>query len=292
MEIREVHEEMISAIKEFLADREGFRDANGWTGLFNYSWKLPNFPYGYAIMDQDKIVAFVGTIFSQRIIEGQPRICCNMNTWFVLEEYRPQMLGIKILRPFIKMEDVLITALSPAELTVTVLERLGFKLLDHEQIAVPVAPGILFRNSKASEPLVMFEPAEIEQYLNDEDRTICRDHATLACEHLLIRENTTGKYCYIVATTAPFRKLRWLKKKWLNFCYVSSSELFVKHFARIRKHLWKRGFLAICYDTRLLPGAISQISLKRKKKRQYRWKDGALGRVDNLYSELVTFNKY
>src|SRR5215472_7868085 len=97
MKIVEVHDEMIGAVKQFLANRDGFHDANGWEGLFNYPWKLKGHPYGYAILDEDRIVAFAGTIFSERLIGGQKRICCNASTWFVEEEYRPRMLAILVL---------------------------------------------------------------------------------------------------------------------------------------------------------------------------------------------------
>jgi len=292
MEIREVHEDMIGAVKNFLADREGFRDLNGWEGLFHYAWKLPAYPYGYVITEGEEILAFVGTIFSERLIDGRNRICCNMNTWYVLEEHRPRMLAIRILKPVLSMSDVLITALSPGDLTVTVLERLGFKLLDEEQIAIPVTPAIFPAFRKSNRPLVLFDDPSMEEYLSDEDRKIFTDHSTLACKHFLIRDKHTKQYCYGIATTSPLRKLNFLRGKWLNICYLSHPDLFVENFRFFRTYLLRRRFLALCYDARLVPKNVSRMFLRKKKKRQYRWKEGALGKVDNLYSELVTFNKY
>src|SRR3974390_227859 len=156
MEIREVHEDLVGDVKMFLADREGFRDSNGWQGLFNYSWKHPSYPYGYAITQGEEMLAFVGTIFSERVIDGKNRVCCNMNTWYVSQAHRNQMLAINILRPIIAMKDVLITALSPGDLTVTVLGRLGFKVLDEEQIAIPIAPALLPAFPRSRNPLVLF----------------------------------------------------------------------------------------------------------------------------------------
>lgn len=292
MEIREVHEDMIDAVKTFLADREGFRDRNGWKGLFNYAWKLPAYPYGYVITEGEDILAFVGTIFSERSIDGKDRICCNMNTWYVLEKHRPRMLAIKILKPIIGMRDVLITALSPGDLTVTVLERLGFKILEEEQIAIPVAPAIWPAFEKSKKPLVLFDDPGLENYLSKEDLKIFKDHSTLTCKHFLIRERQTERYCYGIATTAPLRKLPIIRGQWLNLCYLSNPDLFVENFRFLRNRLLKRGFLAVCCDSRLLPKKISRLSQRKKKKRQYRWKEGVLEQVDNLYSELVTFNKY
>lgn len=292
MEIQEVHDDMIDAVKSFLADREGFRDLNGWMGLFNYAWKLPAYPYGYVITEGKKILAFVGTIFSQRLIDGRDRICCNMNTWYVLEEHRPRMLAIRILKPIIGMNDILITALSPGDLTVTVLERLGFKLLDEGQIAIPVSPSVSPVFARSNRPLVVFDDPGIEGYLSDEDRKIFKDHSTLACKHFLIKERQTGRYCYGIATTSPLRRLSFLRAKWFNLCYLSNPDVFVENFQFFRMPLLRRRFLVLCYDARLIPKNVSRIFLRKKKKRQYRWKEGTLGKVDNLYSELVTFNKY
>jgi acetoacetyl-CoA synthetase len=292
MEIREVHEDMIDAVKNFLADRKGFRDLNGWKGLFHYDWKLPAYPYGYVITEGEEILAFVGTIFSQRLIDGRVRICCNMNTWYVLEKYRSRMLAIRILKPILSMNGILITALSPGDLTVAVLERLGFKLLDEEQIAIPVTPAILPAIARSKRPLVLFDEPGIQEYLSEEDRKIFQDHSTLACKHFLIKEKQSGRYCYGIATTSPLRKLSFLRGQWLNLCYLSNPDVFVEHFRFFRWHLLRRRFLALCYDARLIPKKFSRISLRKKKKRQYRWKEDVLGKVDNLYSELVTFNKY
>jgi hypothetical protein len=292
IEIREVHDDMIDAVKAFLADREGFRDLHGWQGLFNYAWKLPAYPYGYVITEGEEILAFVGTIFSRRMIDGTDRICCNMNTWYVLEEHRPRMLALRILKPIISMNEVLITALSPGDLTVTVLERLGFKLLDEEQIAIPVTPPIIPGLGMSKRPLVLFDDPSIEQYLRGEDRKIFKDHASLACIHFLIQENQTERYCYGIATTSPLRKLSFLKAQWLNICYLSDPNLFAENFRFVRTHLLKRRFFVLCYDARLVQKRVSRLFLRKKKKRQYRWQEGAVGNVDNLYSELVTFNKY
>lgn len=292
MEIREVHEDLIGAVKNFLADREGFRDTNGWQGLFNYTWKLSGYPYGYVITEGGCIRAFVGTIFSERSIDGKVRLFCNMNTWFVQEEYRPRMLALTILKPLLKLNEAIITALTPGDLTVTVLERLGFKLLDEEQIAVPITPPLVPSVGFSSGPQVLFDGPAVETYLSREDRRIYRDHSSLGCTHFLIKETRSEEYCYGIATTSHMRKLSFLGGKWLNVCYVSDAKVFTENFRSFTKQLWKRKFLGLCYDARLLPCDLSKAAIKRKRMRQYKWIHGPAGPIDNLYSELVTFNKY
>ena len=294
MQLREVHEEMIPLIKAFLANREGFRDANGWEGLFNYSWKLQGYPYGYAILDQERVVGFLGTIFSERVLDGAKRICCNTTSWFVEEEYRAQMVALRLFAPILKMKDLFITNLSPTDRATEICDRMGYQRLDDEQIAVPVIPEIasLLRNGRRR-LLVSFERSEIQRHLNPEERRILEDHCNLACKHFLIKELRTGEHCYGIATAMPLGRFRILKGQWLNLCYLSNSELFARNFSFIKNDLLREGrFFLVRYDSRLLSRKLSRMALRRKKMRQYKSKELPSQTIDNIYSELVTFNKY
>ena len=292
MKTVEVHHEMIGAVKAFLANREGFSDANGWSGLFNYSWKLEGYPYGYAILDGERMVAFVGAIFSEREMDGRKRICCNINTWYVEEQYRPKMLAVLVLSPILKMKDVLTTALSSSDISFPIFERMGFKSLDSEQIAIPILPlsGVFGSGGKKAD--VIFDKRLIAPYLDDEDRKIFTDHSSLDCHHFLIRDAERDRYCYGVATTTPIRKLRFLKGRWLNLCYVSDREVLKSNFSAFQRALWLRKFFWLRYDARLVPDDLAKRIVRKKKARQYKWSEAGVPQVDNLYSELVTFGKY
>ncbi|HET8924019.1 MAG TPA: hypothetical protein VFN26_13605 [Candidatus Acidoferrum sp.] len=294
MEIREVHEDMTASVKKFLANREGFRDANDWDGLFNYPWKLQGYPYGYAIMDQEKMIGFLGTIFSERLIAGTTRICCNTTSWFVEEEYRAQMLALRLFAPLLKMKDLLITNLSPTDGAKKICENMGYEYLDQEQIAIPVLPGIAsIWGSGRKRLVVSFERNEIQSHLNQEERKIFEDHCKLACTHFLLRDLPTGEYCYGIATTTPLGRLRTLRGQWLSLCYLSNASMFARNFRFIKKDLWIAGrFVALRYDARFLPGKLSRLAVRKKKTRQYKSKEPISWTVDNIYSELVTFNKY
>lgn len=294
MEIREVHKDLVGAVKRFLANREGFRDSNDWEGLFSYPWKLEGYPYGYAILDEEKLAAFIGTIFSERIADGEKRVFCNLTTLFVEEEYRRQGLGSLVLKPILTRENLFITALSSGDVTRKIFEKFGFKFLDQEQIAIPVVPEVTSLVGKGRKGIsITFEKSEIQKHLNPEDLKIFDDHCKLACKHFLIREEKTAQYCYGIATTNPLGRFRLLKGQWLNLCYLSDPAVFVRNLRFIKKDLWMEGrFFLLRYDKRLLPAGLSLMELKKKKTRQFKSKQLISGTVDNLYSELVTFNKY
>jgi hypothetical protein len=291
MEIREVHSEMMDAVKAFLSNRDELRDANNWNGLFNYPWKLKGFPYGYAIFNQEKMVGFLGTIFSERVIGGKTRTCCNTTCWFVEHEFRTQMQALRLFAPILKMKDLLITNMSPSDGAIKICETFGYKLLDQEQIVVPVLPSFSFGSRKHL--LVSFNPREIEGHLSPEEKKIFQDHMSLACKHFLIKERHSGQHCYGIATTSPMGKLSLLKGQWLNLCYLSDANIFARNYGHIRKELWRAGrFILLRYDARLLPGQLSRIAMRGKKTRQYKSAEPLSWTIDNIYSELVTFHKY
>lgn len=290
MKTTEVHNDLIDAVKAFLANRDGFYDANDWDGLFNYRWKPEGLPYGYAIFDAGKMVGFLGTIFSERIVDGKKRVCCCTTSWYVEEGYRTQMLALRLFAPILRMKELLITNMSPTSPAVKMCETLGYKYLDQEQVVIPTLPWFAFGIRKRL--WVTFEPQEIEGYLKPEEKRIFEDHAGLACKHFLIQERT-GEYCYGIANTTPLRKLRLLKARWLNLCYVSNPEVFKRNYRYVWKDFWKEGrFLLLRYDARLLPGGLSRIAMRKEKTRMYKSAEPVSWTIDNIYSELVTFNKY
>lgn len=292
MKIVEVHDEMIDDVKSFLADRDGFRDSNNWEGLFNYPWKSQRYPYGYAILDENRIVAFIGTIFSERQIDGQNRICCNISTWFVEEEYRPRMLGILLLNPILKINDLMITALTSSQISQGLLARMGFRALDQTQVVVPILPAIPWGADNGKKPFITFDKGKIELHLDEENRKIFKDHATLKCKHFLIKEAHADQFCYGIATSSQIQRLRFLKGQSLNLCYVSDHGVFLRNFRFLRASLLSNKFFLLRYDARLLPTLLTNLSLKKSKERQYKATETAQQAMDNLYSELVTFNKY
>jgi len=293
MEIREVREDLIEPVKMFLSNRPEFPGPPGWEGLFNYHWTPPGYPYGYAILDKGLVVAFVGTIFSERLIAGTKRLCCNLTTWFVEPQYRARMLGPLLLSRILSIDGLLITSFTPSKVSQALCEKMGFEYLERYELVVPIVPGIssVGRNHR-QKTSITFNVEEIQHQLNEHERRILRDHATLPCQHFLVR-NGTGAYCYGIATTTPLGKFRTLKRNWLNLCYLSDPFAFARSFRSLQNQLWTKGrFALLRCDARLLPPDFSRIAMRRQKARQFKSKEPFSATVDNLYSELITFNKY
>lgn len=292
MVVQEVHEALIGPVKQFLAQQADFGLSSHWEPVFEYPWKLPEFPYGYAIMDGDKVAGFLGTMYSRRTIAGNSVVFCNMTSWIMGPEYRAMKLGSKLLDPILEAENLLITNLTPSAAHKTSYEKIGFQVLEHEQISIPVLPRLISTRN-GGDHLVTFDKHAIQAALNDQHRKIFDDHQGLPCVHFLVRQRHLGSYCYGIATTSPVQRLKFMRAKLLNVCYLSDPNLFVRNLKMIKKQLWACGrFVFLRYDSRLLSSRLSLIEFKNRGLRLFRSNGIASRDVDNIYTELITFNKY
>jgi hypothetical protein len=299
--IKEVNEEMVPQAKQFLASRKEFAYVTDWSPVFEYRWKLKQFPYGYVMLDNGNIVGFLGTIFSERTLGGERAIHCNLSAWIVDEDYRKGLgakgkgVGRHLIDPVLNMKDVLITNLTPSPRSKVSCEKLGFETLDEKQVVIPVVLArfaVAFRGTRDLQ--FISEEAEISSYLIGRDRQIFEDHQNLRCKQFLVRESKQGEYCYFIATTSEIRRIvpRW---KWLNLhlCYVGNINFFKKHVSFIEQQLWTRHRVALLrYDSRLISRRLSFLERRVPALRMIRPTVSRFHELDNIYTELVTYNKY
>lgn len=295
MEVIPVQRDMVPQVTAFLSERPEFGHSRNWGPLFEYPWKLERFPYGYAIFDADRVGAFLGTIFAERNLHGRPVVCCNMTTWIVDDEFRKRLgpegrgLGRKLVAPILAHKNVVITNLTPTEPSAKSCEKLGFNKLEEKQIATPVLPWLFGGDLHQ----VIFDPVRIQEYLRAEDLMILSDHRSLPCTHFLIKDCSSSAYCYGIGTTSSLGKLPQFKAKWLNICYLSSPNVFASHFRAFKRALWRQDrILVVRYDSRLIPYRLSRFQRIDKQKRIFHSFEFSASQVDNLYSELLTYNKY
>jgi hypothetical protein len=295
VELKEVHEDLVGPVKEFLARQEDFRFSKHWGPVFEYRWKLPEFPYGYAIVDGETIAGFLGTLYSRRMIDGESVVFCNMSSWIMDPEYRAMKIGSKLLNPILDAKQLLITNLTPSAAHRKTYEKIGFQVLEEEQISIPVIPriGARMNHTGDGKSLVTFDKNEIRSRLRRNDLTVFEDHEDLPCVHFLIRNSTSTDYCYGLATTSRVHKLSFMGARLLNLCHLSNADFFAENLSLLKKHLWASGrFVFVRYDSRLLKGRLSRVEFKNRGLRLYRSNGIAAPRVDNIYSELITFNKF
>ena len=301
MVIKEVNEEMIPRAKQFLSTAKAFSHITDWNPVFEYRWKLKQFPYGYIMLENDTIVGFLGTIFSERTLGGQKAVHCNLSAWIVDEDYRLGLgpagkgVGRHLIDPVLNMKHVLITNLTPSSRSKVSCERLGFETLDEKQVVIPII-ATRFAGVPGQRRGLHFSSSEeaISPYLSGTEQQIFADHRGLPCKHFLVRGETPGEYCYFIGTTSVIGRIV-PRRNWLNLhlCYVSDVEFFVKHFTFICQQLWTLRHVALLrYDSRLISRRLSIFAFNIPALRMIRATVSGFRELDNIYSELVTHNKY
>jgi len=299
MMICEVHDDLAPTVHEFLRQRREFSPSARWDRLFNYPWKNPDFPYGYALVDgQRQIQGFLGTIYTRRAINGKSFLSCNLSCWIVDEGYRASLgktgkgVGRRMLDPVLGQKDVIATALSANALSTKSFLSAGFKSLDSQQMIIPVIPG--FRGFGATRKVeISFKTCEIGRRLNEQEREIWNNHRCLPCKHFLMDSPETVEYCYGIATTVPIQRAAMFGERVFNLCYLSNPEFFARHFWSLAGALWRENCLALVrYDKRLIPQTVSAMARPKISPRWFYASGIEVPEVDLAYTELVLYNIY
>lgn len=300
MKICEVQDDLAPAVHDFLCRRSEFSPGTSWKELFHYPWKQPQYPYGYALIDDHRQVqGFLGSIYLPRTINGKSFLSCNLSCWIVDETYRRSLgnsgrgIGRRMLDPVLAQQNVIATALSTNPLSTKSFLAAGFKSLDTDQIITPVIPVIRGLSRKKRDLSVSFEPNAMSERLNENDQEILAHHRALPCTHFLIGSRQSGQYCYGIGTTARISKVARLGEVVFNVCYVSDPVFLAQNFATLAGALWKVKRLAfIRYDKRLIPQSMSALSRTVACPRWYYASGIDVPQVDLAYTEFVLYNLY
>jgi hypothetical protein len=250
--------------------------------LFQYAWPAPGDDRGYGLFDRDKLVGFIGTLFSEREIDGRTERFCNLSSWIVSKSYRARSL--ELLVPIFRLTSHTIVASTPSPFTIRVFTRFGFQVLDDDvRLLLPLATPRELGGLRGAP--VTTDPDQVRAALAGEELRCFDDHRSSIGAHVLLRRG--GRRCWATATAMHFKRCRFAL---LN--HIGDPELFWECLP-----LAKWGFLralgtpALAVDSRFAAGrpAPFAVSWRLSCPRLYRPAHGDLDRtkVDGLYSELV-----
>ena len=251
--------------------------------LFVNHWNAEEDYFGYVMMDDDRVVGFLGLIFSRRLVRNKIHKFCNMTSWIVEKEYRGR--SIFLLLPVLKLKTYTLTDFTPSREVYAILKKAGFEEFEtHYRLIFP-SPNIsrLWSNCE-----VIFDRNIIQKKLNKRDYQIYKDHQFPHCYHLIIK----SKYgeCYLVIG-------RMVRKKFPFFIaqiyYINDLDVFRKCIGMARSEIYFRTkVFAIYVDERFLREKKIIFSKKMvlKNPRMYRSYTLSKEDMDSLYSESVLFN--
>lgn len=252
-----------------------------WRRLFEDHWRSPEDYCGYILVHQEKVVGFLGLIFSTRPVKGRQHKFCNVTSWVVEPEHRNKSLYLFF--PLLKLRDYTITNLTASENVARISRDTGFQELDDYMRVLPPLPGLsgLLPGKKCR---VVFDPGVIAAYLQGDELTIFRDHAPFECSHLLLLSET-GR-CYVI--------LSRIVKKGVPLAfvqYIGDRQMFLEHLHQVKLRIClKMKAAALVIDERFLPGRLSwSFRIKPARHRLYK-SPLPPEEIDNLYSELILLN--
>jgi len=266
------------AVSTFLHDRvDSKRSADEWRTLFEHRWDRDRSPVGYALVDGNEIVGFIGTIRSKRIINGVVEAFCNLTTWYVLPQYRGS--GLLLLLQAIKHGDGTITNLTPTVDVEQICVRLGFRVLEERKVAL--LPLLNARSLAARGTVrVVRDREKLRGLLGERDRQVFDDHKDYACSHFVVVAETG--YAYLVTKRRTKRHVPFS-----DVLYCSDIQVFMKHVERVKLAILRQDrTAALMIDRRFLHGH-RPLGFNVARRTLFRSRELTAGDIDNLYSELV-----
>lgn len=278
--IKKAKQEDFEAIYPLLNELDPSLLKDDWKQLFLKHYNGAEDYFGFVAFIQNRVVGFIGLIFSARVIRDELVKMCNMTTWIVKKEYQKAGVGILLLQEIEKLKKYYtLTGLTGKKKVIPVLKMIGFNDLDTiSKIIFPIPTLNLFLNKCSIES----DPILLEGCLNAKDLSIYRDHVKFRNIHFIIK--TKENYCYIIAKKARRKKLLLIE-----IHYISNFEEFMRYISQIRVMvcLYFRVF-GLLIDERFLRGNKIEYSINCNTNKLYYSnvvdKDDI---TDNLYTELL-----
>lgn len=257
-----------------------------WKNIFEQPFNNGEDNCGYALFDGDKVVGFLGYIYSNKLIEKKSKKFCNLTTWIVDEEYRNNSL--QLIYPILKMKDYCITNYIPAKSVYDVSKKLGFKDLElYENVMLPIVNPFKCIFNKCTFITIPDDIVKFLQKTGDlELLKVVNDHKNYKCNFVLIKSKTI--YSLILFTRAKRKKITFAQVQ-----YISNKELFFSCLDRFKITLmWRFKIISPIIENRnLIEGSrFFSIKVKFNNPQIYRGEIVDKSKIDNLYSELIMLN--
>ena len=184
-------------------------------------------PFGYILKDDNKIVGFLGTMFSERTINKKNYTYCNLHTWIVNKSHR--LSSYQLLLPVIEKNCPVMT-FTPIKSLIGLYQKFGFKKIEMKyRIVFPI--NLFSRNYLKIEENV----DQIKKKLTNDQWKIFQDHSDSSfIKFIIYDENDTSNFSLIISS-----KVKKKIFKVFNIIYVSNKQFIKKNWQSVSKKLAK-----------------------------------------------------
>jgi hypothetical protein len=154
---------------------------DGWTKLLAGRWARPSDPIAITVRDQGRLVGVLGLVMAQRPTPNGPCTTANMTSWYILQDYRGQGLGQRMIRHAMSLPNITVTDFTSSANAVGAVLAAGLQVLDdHRMVWLPRYDGDPVLS------VVDLCPENLSQ-TDTETAQIIRDHDGLGLTSLLVQ---------------------------------------------------------------------------------------------------------
>lgn len=219
--------------------------------LFRRNWGGTEDYFGYVLEDEGVVRGFLGTLFTEREVDGVPRRFCELHSWYVQDDYRNE--GIKLFLAAMSAKKVTILNHTPSAGVYEIGAKFGFTDLETEILVIPPVPTL---RALRADFRVESSAEAIAERLDGPDRQIFEDHRDIEeCRHFLVTRRGTDTALYLMA------KRLW-RRRWEpmgRILHFSDEKLLADAADFLRLYLPVRlgvGYLIVDRAALADPGAI------------------------------------
>ncbi|MGI9274945.1 MAG: hypothetical protein ACR2PT_08880 [Endozoicomonas sp.] len=241
-----------------------------WQRLFTNLWHKEGWSPGYVLDTGDRIVGFLGGIYSETIMGGEPHRVCNLTAWIVEDDYRSN--SIMLLMPFLRQKNTTLTSLTSSPEAYAVYKKLGFKDLDSSCRVIYPCPT--FKSGLR----IVSDEAEMLPLMSDAEQLTYEHHKGLAVRQLVVTDGL--EHCYLLMTRRLGRG---------HFQLIGNVALFRKNISGFRRALCKDMDVdTLQVDERFLAGEKLMFSRQKTFAQPKQVRGELTGiEVSGAYSELA-----
>jgi len=199
---------------------------------------LPGYPrYGYLLEADGAPVGAILLIFSSSIVQGQPKIRCNVSSWYAEPAFASY--AAMLVSHALRDEQVTYFNITPSSHTLPILGAQGYKPYSGGRyLVVPMlsAPSVDTR-------IEALAPGVSDADLPTFETELLLDHAGYGCISLVCRA-PNQRYPFVFL---PLRTLHVIPVAYLAYC--RDLDNFVRFAGALGRFLARRGFPLVVLDS-------------------------------------------
>ena len=196
-----------------------------------------NHPICYILTHKNKVVGFVGTIFSKKIYSKKQILNCNIHSWMVDVKHR---IVSSLLFKKIKEKNCLITILSSLPRLSKTFIKLGFKRLTIKYKLVFIKK--ILKKQENSDFYITRNKTLIIKNLSNKLKRILKDYSGNEYETFVFTKKKSKENCFIIAKKTYKKKIF----KTMNIIFYSNPSFLKKNIINFYDVVEKNFNISLC----------------------------------------------